>query len=336
MGSDSIFSKMESDPISDPISRSRRRCVGALAAGPALGALGPLGIAACAHRGQPSPTPASPPLWRLAPPPGGTGAGWLFGSVHAGIAVAEAMPSTVERAWAAADVLAIEIDVAARWTQLRDLFAQAALLPGTDTIEGLLGATRAAEIREHFGFDDARWLGLRRLAPWALAVTLAGNDPLRRERTGGQGIETRFIDSARSRAMPIVELEQAGEQVTALAGGSLEAQAAWLWRRFEAMRRQEDLAAATLAAWRAGDEARLAALKTRAWGEANDAAMPRPRMFGERDRRIAKRLARLLERPHTVFTVVGAFHLAGEDGLPGILAAHGVRVERVPPDRGES
>ncbi len=304
-----------------------------LGAGAALAALG---FTACAHRPPPGSATIGPPLWRITPRQGAAGSGWLFGSVHAGLTAAEGVPPAVERAWAGADVLAIEIDVVARWAQLRDLFAQAALLPGTDTIEALLGAARAAEIRAHFDFGPARWDRLRRLAPWALAVTLAGQDPLRHRRTGPEGIETRFIDEARRRAMPIVELEQAGEQVAALAGGSLESQAAWLWRRFEAMRRDEDLAAATVAAWRAGDQARLAELKTRAWGEPDDPMMPRPRMFGERDQRIARRLAALLERPHTVFTLVGAFHLAGEDALPGILAGHGVRVERVPHERDET
>ncbi len=239
----------------------------------------------------------------------------------------------MERAWARADVLAIEIDVVARWAQLRDLFAAAALLPDNDTIESLLGAGRAARIREHFGIEETRWARLRRLAPWALLATLAGQDPLRRERSARPGIEPRFIESARHRAMPIVELEQAGEQVDALAGIGLDAQAAWLWRRFESMQRGDGLADATIAAWRAGDQARMAALKTRAWGEVGDPAAPRAHMFGERDRRIARRLAGLLERPLAVFTLVGAFHLAGEDGLPGILAGHGVRVERVPPER---
>lgn len=311
-----------------------------MAAGAALATFGSLGLAACAKMGSDPKLAklgrAGPPLWRLAARPGGAGSGWLFGSVHAGLAAAEPMPPAVERAWAAADVLAIEIDVVARWAQLRELFAQAALLPGTDTIEAVIGTARATEIRAHFGFDDARWAKLRRLAPWALAVTLAGQDPQQRQYTGGHGIETHFIEDARRRAMPIVELEQAGEQVAALAGGSLESQAAWLWQRFESMRRREGLAAATLAAWRVGDEARLAVLKTRAWGEPGDSAMPRPRMFGERDQRMARRLAALLDRPHTVFTLVGAFHLAGADALPGILAAHGIRPERIPHDRDES
>ena len=129
--------------------------------------------------------------------------------------------------------------------------------------------------------------------------------------------------------MPIVELEQAGEQVEALAGAGLEAQADWLWRRIESKRRGDGLAEAIVTAWRAGDEARLARLKSAAWGDARDGALPRAHMFGERDRRIARRLAALLERPHTVFTLVGAFHLVGEDALPGILAGHVVRVERV-------
>ncbi len=320
MGSDSILSKMESDPIS--VSALRRRCLLAIAAGIALGARAQPPARSAAHAG--------PALWRVRAPAGAAGSGWLFGSVHAGLDAAEPLPSLVDQAWARADVLAIEIDVVARWAQLRELYAAAALLPGEDTIEALLGPDRAGRIRAYFGFDDARWAGLRRLAPWALLAILDGEDPRHERRTTRHGIEARFLESARRRALPIVELEQAGEQVAALAGASLEAQAAWLWRRFESMARDEGLGAAIVAAWRAGDEARLAALKTRAWGEAGDPAAPRARMFGERDQRIARRLADLLERPHTVFTLVGAFHLAGDDALPGILADHGVRTERIP------
>lgn len=296
-----------------------------LGAGVVLAALAAPGCASLRPLDEDAP---GPPLWRLqhgdAP-----GSGWLFGSVHAGLDADERLPPAVEAAWARADVLAIEIDVMARWSQLRDLYAAAAPLPGDDTIEGLLGADRAAAIRTHFDIDEPRWARLRRLAPWALLALLAGHEASIAARTARPGLEARFLEEARRRAMPIVELEQAGEQVEALAGARLEAQADWLWRRFESMRAGERLAEAIVAAWRAGDDARLASLKTDAWGDARDGSGPRARMFGERDRRIAGRLAALLERPRTVFTLVGAFHLVGEDALPGILAGHGVRAERV-------
>lgn len=273
----------------------------------------------------------APPLWRMQAREGAPGSGWLFGSVHAGLDPAEKLPPVVERAWASADVLAIEIDVTARWASLRELYAASALLPSDGTIEALLGADRAGQIREHFGIGEARWSRLRRLAPWALLALLAGQDPSRGGRAPGAGLEARFLESARQRAMPVVELEQPAEQVDALAGIGLRAQADWLWRRFESIRHGDGLAEAIVAAWRAGDEADLARLKDRAWGMAgDDPATPRARMFGERDRRIARRLAGLLERPHTVFTLVGAFHVVGEDGLPGILAGHGIRLERLP------
>ena len=304
---------------------SRRRCAGILGGAAALAILSAAGCA------QSPPSPGAmhgPPLWRMRHQDG-AGSGWLFGSVHAGLEADERLPPGVEAAWARADVLAIEIDVMARWRQLRGLYAAAALLPGEDTIEGLIGTGRAAAIRTHFDIDEARWAKLRRLAPWALLAVLAGHDAAGGARPAPRGLEARFLEEARRRAMPIVELEQAGEQVEALAGAGLEAQADWLWRRIESMRRGDGLAEAIVTAWRAGDEARLARLKSAAWGDARDGALPRAHMFGERDRRIARRLAALLERPHTVFTLVGAFHLVGEDTLPGILAGQWVRVERV-------
>src|SRR5690606_8704866 len=197
-----------------PVLASRRRCAGILGAGALLAALAATG---CARGGPPVAAATAPPLWRMQAREGAPGSGWLFGSVHAGLDPAEKLPPVVERAWASADVLAIEIDVTARWASLRELYAASALLPGDGTIEALLGL-------------------------------LAGQDPSRGGRAPGAGLEARFLESARQRAMPVVELEQPAEQVDALAGIGLRAQADWLWRRFESIRHGDGLAEAIVAA----------------------------------------------------------------------------------------
>lgn len=289
---------------------------------------GPGGLGACASHGTVQPAAALPPLWRIDPQPRAPAGGWLFGSIHAGLERDEPWPPELARAWQAADMLAIEIDVGARRTELRSGFAAAARLPAGMTIESLVGERAADEIRRLGDFGPERWERLRRLAPWALASILAGQD-----RSAGEnrdGVEARLLASAQARALPVAELEQVAEQVDALAGSRLEAQAAWLLHRVATLRQGDATAAAVVAAWRTGDTARLARLKARLWGDADGPqAEVRERMFALRERRMADRLATLLATGRAAFTAVGAFHVVGPDALPVILEGHGIRCRRI-------
>lgn len=300
----------------------RRRLLAAAALAAAA-----LGTAGCAYRYRPF-SRYAPMLWRVRRGDR-AGSAWLFGAIHAGLDQFYPLPDAVESAWRGASQLAVELDVIRRWQELRAAFGEVSLLAEGTMIEDLIGEPAARAIRDHFAFTDADWTRLRRLRPWALTLSLA--NPVEREAgaRSSLGVDSFFLKRARERRLPITELEQPSEQVHAFAGGSDSEQVDHLLARFEQLRRWDRTLLDLIDAWRAGDEARLAALKSRAFGDERRLASLRRRMFTERDARMAGRIHELISPAGELFVVVGAFHLAGFDGLPAQLRALGASVERL-------
>lgn len=277
-----------------------------------------------------STTPDSyrPPLYRINAPADAPGAGWLLGTVHAPRPDLLPLPAAVSERLAAADVLAVELDVARRAADLHAAFTRRAVLPGEQTLEQWLSPAAIRALRQRFSLTDTRWRALRRLQPWALTRALHGTD--RRQRPAGSiSLERHLLKVARQQNKPVLELEQPAAQVDALAGGSIQWQAELLEMRATDKRFWNNNLDRLVSAWRRGDTRDLLAIKDNAFGSDALREPLRARMFTERDTKMARRIQDLLGQPATFFAAVGAFHLIGQQSLPNRLWRRGVRVERI-------
>lgn len=302
---------------------------GLLRAAALVAAGGVLPLAGCAWRSLPW-LAYAPPLWRLDPPGvHGAGAGWLLGTLHAGLARQYPWPDAVEHAWRHTRTLAIELDAGLHAATLRAAFAERALLPDGGTLEDRVDAGELRALRWQFGWHDAQWRGLRRLQPWALALQMPDPDEERVETRREHGMEHHLLARARAEGRPVLELETPLEQVEALAGGSFELRWAAVRARAQRVRARADTGARLLAAWRTGDAAALGVLKDEAFGTLapdDPRAALRERLFGARDRRIAQRVAERLAADERPLVAIGALHLVGDDALGLALGRLGVRV----------
>ncbi|MCP5266681.1 MAG: TraB/GumN family protein [Burkholderiaceae bacterium] len=309
--------------LSPRLQGSRRAALRGAFATAALASAAPAWLSGCAGA-RPGVADGYRPMLMRVTVPGSKGPAWLFGSIHAGADNLYPLPGPVTRAWQASTRLAVEIDPVARAHELRGAYARMSVLPRRQRIEDLVGVEATLRIRRHFGFDDARWKHLSRLQPWALGLRLLQTSAARQGLDPALGIDRHFVRRAGIRGLAITELEQALEQLRAIAGGTPEAQAAELLARFERLRRAPRAGHGLMAAWRAGDAAALEALKDETFGPIPAA---RQRMFGDRDQRIASRFVALVRRIPDVFAVVGALHLVGPDGLPSLLSRAGASIE---------
>ncbi len=265
-------------------------------------------------------------------PDAGAGRAYLFGAIHTGTSRFYPMPDAVERAWASATHLACELDVQARHDELRAMFSRRTHLPPGTTLDTLVAPEVLAGIRAHLGYGAHEWRQRLRLQPWALAMLMTSADDQRLGTEAAQSVDNFFLARARAAGRPIVELERADEQVHAFSGGSLAEQAAWLTQRYRRLINWDRTLYDVVEAWRAGDDRALSAVKERAFGPPprDDASNPlRARMFEERDTRMAQRLTEMIHRGGTIFALVGAFHLVGDDRLQGHLERLGMIVRRV-------
>lgn len=254
---------------------------------------------------------------------------WLYGTLHVGRGAWAVPGPQVRAALQAADALALELDI----TDPATLQALAeATRPPAPAAAATAGPSergqRLARLAAAHCVDPALLAGQPpALQATTLSVLAARRDGL--EPAYGQ--EPALAGFARARRLPIVALETVGQQLAALPQGD---DARRLLEQTLAM--LEDGRARALLhrlaeAWERGDLQTLADYE--GWCDCAADAEDRALLAQLNDARNPG-LADGIERQHaqgrSVFAAVGALHMTGPQGLPGLLARRGWRVERVP------
>jgi uncharacterized protein YbaP (TraB family) len=283
-----------------------RRGLAALCLLGGLGALGP-----CAVQAQ-------SPVWAVH---GSHNTVYLAESVHLLKASDARLPAAFDTAYATARTIVMEIDLSSLDAeQMQGYMLEHAMVKGGATLRETLGEQRYAKV----GTEAAR-LGLplealESLEPWAVALTLTDLEYLKLGYDPEQGVERQIERRARADHKPMLGLETLEEQLGQLEQLSPEQQARFLELTIEEMHDAEHETDELLAAWRAGDNTKMAALLA----DEYDAF---PELFRalvtERNRRWLPQIERFLKDDHDYLVVVGALHLVGEQGLLALVRHDG-------------
>ncbi|MFT3954537.1 MAG: TraB/GumN family protein [Piscinibacter sp.] len=251
---------------------------------------------------------------------------WLYGTVHMGRLDWVFPGPQVREAFAASQVLALELDLTDPDTQRR-LAAGSRAVPG-DALPAAL----------------QRRLDRRALAECAVAEALGGMKPELQLATLGMlagrrlglepayGIDMALAALARRDGKVLAALESVDEQLKALVGGprsELHELVASTLDELDSGRAQA-LLGHIAQVWASADHARLA--RYAEWCEcqrsAAEAAAMR-RLLEGRNPAMAARIDQLHRGGQQVFAAVGSLHLIGPRGVPALLAQRGYRVERI-------
>lgn len=251
---------------------------------------------------------------------------YLFGSLHLGRADWAYPGPALRAAWAATEVLAVELDPA-------DVTpAQAA----PESAPPPAGITRrlATQATAACLPPPAR----QALQAWPPVMQLATLTLLAARRDGfdvGFGQDLMLIGRARAEGRPVLALESAQEQLAALQPESpADAQALLDGGLRQLENGQLRVPLRRLAeAWRQGDLAALADYPR--WCRCADTAAERrwlQRLNDERNQVLAERIAALHGPAQRMLIAVGALHMSGPQALPGLLRQRGFEVEQILPD----
>lgn len=302
-----------------------------------LGRAGWLGIAmAGAAADAPHACPPPPPvqastapardrglLWRITRD-GRTS--WLYGTLHVGKPAWSRLGPRVAGAFAASDVLAVEIDPGD--PTLPQALSEPATSAAAATPPALLRARLAQAYERACLPPDA----LAALHPVLQGAFLTAAE------ARWLGMDTRYaaehllLAQARASGRPVVALETAAQQKAALVPA--DTAAGWVLLD-QSLRQLEDksgrrVLARLSQAWEGGDLSRIGQYED--WCEC--AAGRRDRAFlrrlnDDRNPALADGIAAQHGRGLRVFAAVGALHMTGPQALPRLLAQRGFVVERV-------
>lgn len=251
---------------------------------------------------------------------------YLFGTVHMLRPTTAWSSERVERAFAEADEL---------WLEISNPDDQAALVPliqqhGVDPSQRLTQKLSPGQLTL---FDNAaRTLGattaqMDHMRPWLAGLTLsiaplarAGYDPQ-------SGVELILKARAEAAGKPVHGFETVDQQVRILAGLPEADQLAFLTSTLDAFEDAPVDLDRLVEAWARGDVAVIEELGVRDMREASEEIYQA--LLARRNADWAGQLQQMLAGEGVAFVAVGAAHLAGDDSVQRLLEQRGVNVETV-------
>jgi len=246
----------------------------------------------------------------------------LLGSVHMAYPDIYPLRREIEDAFAAADMLVVEVDISGANTQaLQQLMLEKGMLPEGESLEQHLSEQTWADLQAYLRSRALPVELFARLRPGLVVTTLSS---MRIAELGMQvewGIDQHFLDLARGHKT-VLELESAEQQIDLL----LDFPEPDLLLSQTLVQLDEiDLYLRPIYdAWRAGDAALLGRLLLEDERERYPRFQPvYERFFDERNRVMTEKIAGYLRSSGRYFVVVGAGHLVGEEGIIALLERRG-------------
>jgi uncharacterized protein YbaP (TraB family) len=261
-------------------------------------------------------------LWRVSRK--GAEASHVFGTIHVADERVAELPAPARRAFEGARALMLEFMPDA---YSRERFLEAAMFPGRQTLEELIGRADFERALEQLAPIGLSRDFVNRMKPWGVLLNLRGPQAAQ-----GAPLDARLLEQARARRLALEQIEGVEEQVFTFDEFPMDSQVALL--RHALAHRDEllVLAEGTLRAYLARDLAGIWRLRedytARHPEVAAHQAVMLKRVVHDRNVVMAFRMQRELRRGRA-FVALGALHLYGEKGVLALLEEDGYRAARV-------
>jgi uncharacterized protein len=267
-------------------------------------------------------TPAKHFLWKVEAPGGAVA--YLLGSLHVLTADAYPLPAAIDKAFAESKTLVEEVDLdeMSDPTSMMSALAKAMLTDG-QTLDQIIAPATYAEVRKRAESSGLPMLALQRMKPWLVAVTLMAPTLQAAGFRPELGVDRHFFDRAKQQGLKRQALETLSYQLDRFDQMPMKVQEDLLKATIEDLDTQVTGVKEMVRAWAAGDLATMEKLTLTAFTESPELYK---RLLLERNQNWVPHVEKCLADNAACFVVVGAAHLIGKDGLPGLLAKKGLKV----------
>jgi uncharacterized protein YbaP (TraB family) len=269
-------------------------------------------------------THARPAIWRVK---GKLGTVYLFGSVHALSPTVEWHTAAVTSAMAKADVFVFEIPDDANTAKVtQDLVTTKGSLPGGESLRAMLSPEAQQNFDSDLAFLEIPANAIDNKQPW-LADLIVNFSALGRQ-TGASpqdGVDKAVAAEMASSGKEFRYLETVDQQIALIAPDDPKVELTEFEADLKDIRNRPTIYPDLLAAWAAGDVAKMDRISTESFKGHSRAENE---FFEDRNTKWLAQIRDMLDgEKKTFFITVGAGHLAGVHGIPTLLRAAGYKVD---------
>ncbi|ADH99545.1 TraB/GumN family protein [Salisediminibacterium selenitireducens] len=250
---------------------------------------------------------------------------YLFGSIHVGDDHLYPIREEVMDAFYNADSLSVELDI----NQIDEMalsqqMMNTGMLSEDETLSDFITDDMIEDVTQYLSQLMIPEPMITQFEPWFLTMLLNDYAQMQSDYTSEGGIDQYFINLAESDDLPIMELESAEDQISAIAGAPMDEQIDGLQGALDTMDIYEEELTQMMNLWRSGNREIFEQLR------AYDSEYG-SQMMNERDQQMTEVIESYLnsDSGDHYFVVVGALHLAGENSIPYLLEDKGYDVELI-------
>ena len=264
-------------------------------------------------------------LWRAT---SGAATVYILGSVHFMKKDAYPLARVIEDAFDASEVLAVEADIGKVTPGTFQMLRRAGFYGPDDSLVNHVSVQTYAYATEEGSRLGLPAGALNRQKPWFLGITMASLELMRLGYDPNYGIDRHFLNRSAG-GKRIVELESLEYQIGLLAGLPDGEQEIFLLYTVKDLKSTGEQIDALMAAWGAGDAARVASILTKAIENDDTFKTVYKKIMTDRNGNMTRKISAYLKSGGKVFVVVGAGHLVGDEGIIELLRKEGYKVDQL-------
>lgn len=255
----------------------------------------------------------------------------LVGSIHVGQKDFFPLAEPFETAFAAAPVLAVEVDMVdpANLQKSAVLVMQKGMLPGETTLQDRLAPELWVRMQQYAAESNLNLAMYSKFKPGLVAMVMVLEEYKKQGYDPELGIDKHFLDAAHEQAKEIRELETIEAQMDLFF--SIDDQLDDILIA-EFLDQLEDIVAVTdemVGLWKAGDAEGLDKFLQDQIGEDPQMATFYRTLLDDRNVKMAEKIDAWLQADTDVFVVVGAGHFSGSMGIVSLLEGKGHTVTQM-------
>jgi uncharacterized protein len=255
---------------------------------------------------------------------------FLFGTIHVGRPDFYPLPKTVDEAFAASAVVALEADFSDPNAMAAAM--QIGTLPQGRYIEGELSTDLAAQLRRTVAATGLQMASFRSMKPYMAMLALVSMEYGKLGYSPEFGLDLHFAQRAKEDAKPVIGLESIEGQMRMMDGLSKPLQQAMLKITLDDMATGNvaPVAGRLISAWQRGDAKTVHDVlvsESKRLPPALDREF-QEKFLGARNRVMLSGVEKALTGTDKLFVAVGTLHLVGPGSLTELLEKKGFVVKR--------